>query len=322
MRLKTRVGQWLKLALADAAGGNIPERRHRRRSAGIEAMEARTLLSAIIVTSLADNLNVDGKVTLREAIQAANADLSVDGSTAGSGADVITFMESLSGTIGLMLGEMGIDTPVTIIGNGLANTIIDGNDASRMFDISNSAENVTITKLTLTRGKTTAAYESGGAIRLRSTGMLTLSECTLSGNSTIGEQASGGAVWSGGGVVTLQESTCYGNSTTGNDAEGGAIAAFNAAVRVIQSTLSNNLTEGTGADGGAIFVFRSPAMVIQSTVTENVTALGGAGGGIFSHSSPITIQNSIVAGNTDNGTALDIFKLPDPGNVFIVANSS
>jgi hypothetical protein len=40
--------------------------------------------SIIMVTSLADNITLDGSVTLREAIEAANNDLSVDGSPPGS----------------------------------------------------------------------------------------------------------------------------------------------------------------------------------------------------------------------------------------------
>lgn len=68
----------------------------RRERNSIEPLEDRTLLSTITVTSLADNLTSDGQVTLREAIQAANSDSSVDGSTAGSGADTIVFDPSLT----------------------------------------------------------------------------------------------------------------------------------------------------------------------------------------------------------------------------------
>ncbi len=57
------------------------------------------MLAAITVTSLADNLFVDGAVTLREAIQAANTNTSVDGSTAGDvGADTILFDATLFAT--------------------------------------------------------------------------------------------------------------------------------------------------------------------------------------------------------------------------------
>lgn len=50
-----------------------------------EPLEDRALLSTITVTSLADNTTADGQVTLREAIQAAQTDSAVDGSTADYG---------------------------------------------------------------------------------------------------------------------------------------------------------------------------------------------------------------------------------------------
>ncbi len=58
--------------------------------------------------------------------------------------------------------------------------------------------------------------------------------------------------------------------------------------------------------------------VSQSTITGNQAAISG--GGIFSASSPVTILNSIVAGNTDNGNAPDIRKSLN-GDAFTVTNS-
>ena len=52
----------------------------------LEQLEDRSVPAVITVTALADDEVRDGRVTLREAIHAANADLSVDGSTPGSGA--------------------------------------------------------------------------------------------------------------------------------------------------------------------------------------------------------------------------------------------
>ena len=46
----------------------------------VEKLEDRTVPALITVTSVADNTAGDGQVTLREAIQAANTDASVDGS--------------------------------------------------------------------------------------------------------------------------------------------------------------------------------------------------------------------------------------------------
>lgn len=62
----------------------------------IEVLEARIAPATIIVTDLGDNFTVDGKITLAEAIKAANTDTSIDGSVAGSGADIITFAPALT----------------------------------------------------------------------------------------------------------------------------------------------------------------------------------------------------------------------------------
>src|SRR5260221_10096138 len=94
-------------------GWHAKRRRLRRRDAfgnraavvvaDCQRLEERILLSTITVTSLADNLTADGNVTLREALQAANTDASVDGSAAGQAGvqNVIVFQSGLSGTITL-----------------------------------------------------------------------------------------------------------------------------------------------------------------------------------------------------------------------------
>ena len=89
--------------------------RRLKRKCSVEPLESRALLSTITVTSLADNLDQDGEVTLREAVLAANEDRSVDGSVAGSGSDVIKFDPSLAGgTIELQLGELLVTKTLTL----------------------------------------------------------------------------------------------------------------------------------------------------------------------------------------------------------------
>src|SRR3954447_27017705 len=63
----------------------------------LEQLEDRSVPAVITVTSLADDEVRDGLVTLREAIHAANADISVDGSAPGSGADQVIFSLQLAG---------------------------------------------------------------------------------------------------------------------------------------------------------------------------------------------------------------------------------
>ena len=112
----------------------------------LEQLEERSLLATIMVTSLVDNLTADGGVTLREAIQAANTNLSVDGSAAGEAApagDTIVFQPGLIGPINLLLGQFQITETLTIQGLGAGQTTVDGGNASRLFDSTNPAGDVT-----------------------------------------------------------------------------------------------------------------------------------------------------------------------------------
>src|SRR5262245_40915932 len=91
--------------------------------------------ATITVTSLADNTVIDGQVTLREAIIAANTDTSVDGSAAGSGPDEIVFATgpgviTLNGTL-----LPTIVQPLTITGLGASQLVLDGAQVSGVLAI-------------------------------------------------------------------------------------------------------------------------------------------------------------------------------------------
>ncbi len=313
-----------------------------------ECLEERTLLSTITVTTLADNLTTDGQVTLREAIQAANTDASVDGSVAGVAGvqNQIVFTPGLTGTISLTpgLGPMTISSSLSIQGLGAADTLIDAQQNSRIFDITSSAGAVTLNGLTMENGKTTAGTDSGGAIQSKSAGTLTIQNSVLTGNSTAGTDAFGGAIYSknaltvvnstlsgnsttgldglggaimGYGATTVTDSTLSGNSTAGSEAYGGALAAFGA-LTVTNSTLTGNSITGANAYGGAIVAFGAMT-VTNSTVVQNHAA-AGVGGGIvhdLGSGTAVTLRNSIVAQNTDKGLAPDINFSPMTGLVTI-----
>jgi CSLREA domain-containing protein len=339
------------------------------------AYELFSVSGSLVVSTVVDEVDGDtgaSDLSLREAITLANG---------SPGADSITFHTSTGGIeFDLALGQLVISETVTIAGQGDSGTIIDAQLNSRMFDITNAAGNVTLSNLTLKNGRTTIGglAGSGSAVRSLSPGLLTISQSTLSGNSTLGDQASGGAVFSDTGTVSITQSTLSGNatqgdyatggaistgsgsvtvslstlsqnstsgngaeagaiyslsgpviisrstlsgnSTTGAEAYGGAVFAFFSTVTVSSSTLSGNLTGGTNANGGAIWARYGTVRVIQSTLTLN-NAAQGAGGAIYSLSSAVTISNSIVAGNLDNGTAPDIRKSPNNTDPFTVTNS-
>ena len=92
-------------------------------------------MALITVDSLNDAIAEDGVVTLREAIQAANNDISVDGSVAGAGADEIQFAPGLTGTITLGGTALEITEALTLSGPGANNLTIDANGVSRVIDV-------------------------------------------------------------------------------------------------------------------------------------------------------------------------------------------
>ncbi|MFO0798581.1 MAG: choice-of-anchor Q domain-containing protein [Gemmataceae bacterium] len=315
-----------------------------RRRLGVETLEDRSVPAAFTVTSLADTVANDGVVTLREAIAAANAD---------AASDDITFQAGLTGTIVLTGRQLAITNPVTITGNGAANTIIDAQQRSRIFDYTDlrSAGNLTLAGLTLTNGD--AYRDTGGAVNFYTLGTLLISDCTLSNNST----ALGGAVYAALGSLSVSGSTFSGNSATeyggaiygngvsvsgstfagnsasnggaidartvsvswstfvGNvaDGSGGAISSNSAAVTVSQCTLAGNTA--TSGWGGAIYSESGAVAVTQSTVAGNTAIIGG---GILSLSGPVAVRNSIVAGNTGTAAAPDI----SPGSGGLTVESS
>jgi hypothetical protein len=149
-------------------------------------------------TSIADLIaNPGGSgISLREAIIAAN-------NTAG--ADEILFAAINGQPINLTMGQMTISETVTITDDGATNAIIDARQLSRIFEIANTAGNVTINGVTIRNSRVSG---DGGAIRFLPGAGNTLSilNSTLSGNSTSGTDSEGDAVFSDSGAVTVTNS--------------------------------------------------------------------------------------------------------------------
>jgi hypothetical protein len=318
MAISTRVREFLTLAISDLARTHCPRRGLRHCRAIIESLEPRTLLTTFSVT----NLNDAGAGSLRDAISLANAN---------SGADEITI--ATSGTIALTTGQMVVTDSLTITGNGAVNSLIDAQQLSRIFDITDAAGDVTLNELTLKNGRTTdnGSTFGGGAIRAMSSGTLVINRSRISGNSTIGTSANGGAIFTNSGKVLIGACTISGNVVEGYNANGGAIYSASGMVLVSQSVLSQNAAAGTFGNGGAICSQSGTVKLYQNTFSENSTAgaesrggavatisgaltasqstfshntttgFSGDGGAIFSFSGSVTISQSTLSGNSVTG---------------------
>src|SRR4029453_18520303 len=96
--------------------------------------------------------------------------------------DTINFDSSLNGqTLTLTSGELLVNKSVTINGPGPNNLTVDGNHASRVFQVSGGVT-ATIAGLSITNGFVSSNFGAGGGI-YNDHAVLTLSDCTISGNS-------------------------------------------------------------------------------------------------------------------------------------------
>ena len=248
------------------------------------------MLAVFTVTSTVDS----GLGSLRNTIIDASSNLE---------ADEIVFASSTNGVeFDLSGAEIVITESLTLTGNGAANTIIDAQQLSRIFNV--QAGDFTLNGVTLKNGRTSAIGDGGGAMASTSGGLLTIRDSLLTGNSTTGQSAPGGAIYSNTGTVTISRSTLSGNATAGSNASGGSIFSRTGAVTISQSTLSGNQATGTDSDGGGLWVDDSAVMVVNSTITKNSAARAGGGLGMFAdgRDKKLTMHNSIVAGNTAAST--------------------
>ena len=134
---------------------------------------------------------------------------------------------------------------------------------------------------------------------------VSLIDSTVSGNTATGN---GGGIYGFLSTVSVENSTVNGNTAS---AAGGGIFGLASSVSLTNSTLSGN---SATQDGGGISVLLEgfDLEITSSTVTGNVSSQVGGGIKIetFNYGpyvSSVAIRNSILTGNSDNGTAPNLF---------------
>ena len=264
---------------------------------------------ALVVDTAADEDDGDystGDLSLREAIALANRfpdANTITFDTAGVFATAQTI--TLSGT------QLSLTEDMTITGSA-AGVTVDGNDSSRVFDVS-AGVTASLDGLTITGGN--AVGSVGGGIRnsgslsvtastiagntadvgggIRNFGSLSVTASTIAGNTA----SSGGGIRNESGILTVTASTIAGNtaSTGGGISNGGS-----GTLTVTASTVAGNTA--TSSSGGGILNFGT-LTVTASTVAGNM-AISSSGGGI-SNGGTLTLGGSLVLGNSAR-TDIDI----------------
>ena len=242
---------------------------------GIGLAPAKVAYAAgIVVTTTADTIDAaanclsvtvaslpgpDGQTSLREAVCAANSNADADSitfSVNGTFALIGAANEDSSGT-----GDLDILRSLTITGNGVANTIIDGSGNDRVFDVyPPAAIDFGFFNLTVQNGNTSAlpSNNQGGAIYLDSDVTATISGCTITNNSS----RAFGAIMNVG-RLTISNSVISNNQTipASGTTEGGGIRN-SGALTITNTTISNNSVRG---EGGGLATTTGAAVVVNIT---------------------------------------------------------
>jgi CSLREA domain-containing protein len=238
-------------------------------------LEDRLVPATFLVTTTLDVVDAaDGKLSLREAISAANANPGADTVIVPAG----VYRIALPGADDVnAAGDFDVTGSTVFRGAGAGNTVIDGQRLDRVFDVRGTAANsisVTFQGLTIRNG---LADDGGGGIRVGNAD-LTVQDCAVTDNRTTGF---------GGGISNAAL------AATGN-------------VKLVRSTVARNVA----GQGGGVVVLDTPAdpqfvlTVRDSTIEHN---LATAAGGIFAVK--VNLTGSTVSGNqasVNNGGGIEV----------------
>ncbi len=307
------------------------------------ALPAPLPAATIAVDTLTDTDADDGFCSLREAIQAANTDLTHLGCPAGSGDDLVTL--DLIGTIVLgsnlpiITGNLTIAGPVagTLTLNGAQHRVLVLNGAPNgktlrleRLTIRNGLHSFGGGCITIHDGDSLEVYDSriatceslsvGGAIYGNYAAAITLVRTALEGN--VGRSGGGmymlgeGAPVMRGGAPTaylrIEDSTVSGNSAV-NEGVGGGVGFGWANGEIRRSTLSGNSSEDRA--GGLLVIYGTVLVdgvtLTQNSADTNLDDVGEVGGGLYLDAdalfpSTVNLHNSVIGNNFGAALPSDI----------------
>ncbi|UKN01186.1 T9SS type A sorting domain-containing protein [Paracrocinitomix mangrovi] len=229
-------------------------------------------MSAKAVTYTVTNTNDAGAGSLRQAILDANAN---------AGADDINFSGiAYPADIVLTTGQLTISEDLTINGPGMDSLSINGNAASRCFNIT-SGLTAEISNLTIKNGSN---LSHGGAIY--SLGNLNLYYCSVIGNNS---NQNGGAIFINNADLTLAYTNFTFNYAT---TDGGAVFCPNGICTIQYCSFVDNYADD---DGGAVFSTAGSITIENSFFDINGSA--DKGGAIACQNGQVDVTNSTFSNN-------------------------
>jgi Bacterial Ig-like domain len=203
-----------------------------------------------------------------------------------------------AGEYQLVIGQLLVDSPVSIVGEGARQTTIRGNaSAFRVLEVP-TAVTASVSGVTMADGHALPrsagdTFYAGGIVN--NSGTLTLDRVRI----TNGHGSSGGGVANIGGTLTIERSLIHGNAADTGGADGGGLLNFaGGTLTVRNSTIASN----SAVQAGALNTWGAPEGTPNTTTFEHVTVVGNQGGfrGGVNHSpgDVLSVRNSIIANNT------------------------
>jgi len=284
----------------------------------------------IYVTTTDDELNADGDCSLREAVQAANTNAPVDNCIDNSGSYDTIVLDALTYTLNIpgfneddnQSGDLDILEALTIQGQGMWSTTINGGDIDRVLHIL-TWEWVTLQDVTIADGSTDTFFGDGGGILVTS-GYASLQNVSVYSN--LAGNSGGGIYVAPGASLELYGCVIVENGAGGSG--GGIFVANWAYVGIIQNTTIRD--NYANQNGGGIFNVGTIWDIYNTTISFNRAEVGN-GGGIFNGSSgsiggggPATVLNTTISSNSAvfGGGIFNAGQINDVINVTIAYNNA
>lgn len=265
-------------------------------AAGLLACTAGAGAATITVDTLADELNANGNCSLREALQAANANAAVDGCTAGTaGLDTILLP---AGTIPLSV-TVNVTDAATLRGAGRASTTIQRGATTAFNGTGVVGATLTLEDLAVVGTINTGGTQDIAITRVDFTGSTGTIVNSLNGSITIADATMTGGVNSLNGNIAIANSALTGG---GVNSRGGALSVTDTTVTGGGINSSSGMLTLTrvrilNAPSTGVNTSTSPITLVDSTVS------GAGNGGVNSGTGVISITRSTISGNGDDGVS-------------------
>ena len=237
------------------------------------------------INSLIAAPGVDGVISLREAIIAANNTPGLD--TINLAAGVYRLTQTGVNEDQSASGDLDIRDDLIINGADANATIIDGNGTDRVFDVLTGAGNVTLTNISVRNGATAG---NGGGIRAgNNTGQLYLDRVIVTNN-----RAGQGAGIYNDSTMTLTDSVVSYNGDT-NTIGGGIYNHKN--IVLDRVTVSNNQAD----TGAGLYIHNLALSTSLTNVTVSTNTAQNPGGGMYTGSDVSVMHSTFTLNTADTG---------------------